>query len=46
MLEKKINQLNEIGYNYRLSDIQCALGISQLNKIDFFIKKRRNIANI
>ena len=43
---KKINQLNEIGYNYRLSDIQCALGISQLNKIDFFIKKRRDIAKV
>jgi len=31
------------GYNYRLSDINCALGISQLKKIDFFLKKRKKI---
>ncbi len=41
---KKISQLNQIGYNYRLSDIHCALGISQLKKINLFIKKRRIIA--
>ena len=28
------------GYNYRLSDIACSLGISQLKKIDKFIKKK------
>ena len=43
---KKINQMNFIGYNYRLTDIQCALGISQLNKIDYFIKKRRKLAKL
>ena len=31
------------GYNYRLSDINCALGLSQLNKINFFLKKRETI---
>ena len=36
--------LYEIGYNYRLTDIQCALGISQLKRLKFFIKKRRSIA--
>lgn len=36
--------INEIGYNYRLTDIQCALGISQLARLKFFIKKRRIIA--
>lgn len=31
------------GYNYRLSDINCALGLSQLKKINFFINKRKKI---
>jgi dTDP-4-amino-4,6-dideoxygalactose transaminase len=31
------------GYNYRLSDINCALGLSQLNKIGFFLKMRKKI---
>ncbi len=31
------------GYNYRLSDINCALGISQLKKINIFILKRKKI---
>jgi len=31
------------GYNYRLSDINCSLGISQLNKLDTFISKRKKI---
>lgn len=33
----------ENGFNYRLSDINCALGISQLEKINFFLKKRKLI---
>ena len=31
------------GFNYRLSDINSALGISQLEKISFFLKKRKKI---
>ena len=38
--------MRELGYNYRLSDIHCALGISQLKKLDVFIKKRNHIAKI
>lgn len=33
------------GYNYRLSDLSCSLGISQLAKINIFIKKRNQISN-
>ena len=35
---------NELGFNYRLSDIACAMGINQLKKLDFFIEKRAKIA--
>ena len=36
-------EMQELGYNYRLTDIQCALGISQLKRIDQFIARRREI---
>ena len=34
----------ELGYNYRITDFQCALGINQLKKLNHFIDKRREIA--
>lgn len=34
----------KIGYNFRLSDINAALGVSQLNRLDIFIKKRNELA--
>lgn len=36
----------ELGYNFRITDIQCALGRSQLRKIDMFVNRRIEIANI
>jgi|LSQX01.3.fsa_nt_gb UDP-4-amino-4,6-dideoxy-N-acetyl-beta-L-altrosamine transaminase len=33
-----------LGYNYRLTDLQCALGLSQLRRLDEFIERRRSIA--
>ena len=38
------HEMQVLGFNYRITDIQCALGISQLNKIDEFIHKRRQLA--
>ncbi|HIJ71355.1 MAG TPA: DegT/DnrJ/EryC1/StrS family aminotransferase [Planctomycetes bacterium] len=35
-----------LGYNFRLSDINCALGIAQLNRLEEFIEKRRNVAKM
>ena len=37
-------EMHELGYNYRITDIQCALGLSQLRKIERFLKERRKIA--
>ena len=37
-------ELHEIGYNYRITDFQCALGVSQLKKLNFFVERRQKIA--
>jgi UDP-4-amino-4,6-dideoxy-N-acetyl-beta-L-altrosamine transaminase len=53
--DKYINKVNnnkwyyeqhELGFNYRLSEIQAALGYSQLNRLDSVVKKRNNISEI
>ena len=37
-------EMQFLGFNYRITDLQCALGISQLDKIDYFIEERKKIA--
>ncbi len=36
-------EMQELGYNYRITDIQCSLGLSQLRKLDKFNECRREI---
>lgn len=38
------HQMLDLGFNYRLSDISCTLGLSQIKKLDSFIQKRQEIA--
>lgn len=37
-------EMQSLGYNYRLTDFQAALGLSQLDKLDLFVKRRKEIA--
>ena len=36
---------SRLGYNYRISDINCALGIAQLERIDEILEKRSKVAS-
>jgi len=40
------HEQQELGYNYRITDIQAALGITQLEKLDKFLSRRREIVDI
>jgi perosamine synthetase len=37
---------DRLGYNYRLSDIQCALGLSQLSRLETFISQRERVVGL
>ncbi|MBP62386.1 MAG: UDP-4-amino-4,6-dideoxy-N-acetyl-beta-L-altrosamine transaminase [Planctomycetaceae bacterium] len=37
-------QMTKLGFNYRLSDLQCALGISQLRRLPVWLQRRQEIA--
>lgn len=37
-------EMQSLGYNYRLTDFQAALGLSQLDKLELFVKRRKEIA--
>ncbi len=37
-------EMTDLGFNYRITDIQCSLGLSQLKKLPLFLEKRTRIA--
>ena len=37
-------EMQALGFNYRITDIQCALGLSQLDRLDEMVARRRDIA--
>jgi UDP-4-amino-4,6-dideoxy-N-acetyl-beta-L-altrosamine transaminase len=43
-LKRWYYEMQYLGYNYRITDIQCALAISQMNKISLFLDARKSMA--
>lgn len=39
-------EMTDLGYNYRMTDLQAALGVSQMHKLDQFIGKRRLLVEL
>jgi UDP-4-amino-4,6-dideoxy-N-acetyl-beta-L-altrosamine transaminase len=37
-------EMQELGFNYRITDVQCALGLSQLGRLDEYVARRNEIA--
>ena len=40
------SEMQELGYNYRLSEVHSALGLNQMKRLDEFVERRRGIARL
>ena len=40
------SEMQDLGYNYRLSEVHCALGLSQMKRLDEFVSRRRELAKL
>ena len=40
------SEMQDLGYNYRLSEVHCALGLSQMKRLDAFVARRRELAEL
>jgi perosamine synthetase len=40
------NLTNMVGYNFRLGEIECAMGITQLKKLQYYLESRQHIAKL
>jgi len=45
-LKRWYYEMQHLGYNYRITDIQCALAISQMDKIDLFLDARKSMTKV
>ena len=43
--QQLLDEMHEPAPNYRLSDVHCALGLTQLRKLDRFVARRRELAD-
>jgi UDP-4-amino-4,6-dideoxy-N-acetyl-beta-L-altrosamine transaminase len=39
-------EMTELGYNYRITDIQCAIGTSQIKKLESFVDRRKKLVSL
>src|SRR3989344_3278724 len=44
--ERGVDSIDRKGYNFRITELQTAVGVAQLKKADYFVKRKKEILNI